>query len=112
MTMTAEQLQAHLSAHMSEAQLEEYVRETAERFKRPYFHPRRSDRSVPGWPDDQIIVDDCLLVAELKTMTGKVSPDQADWLDAYRQVQRVVVRVWRPDCRDEIADVLRNGVPR
>ena len=52
--------------------------------------------SPAGEPDLRMVRTGRLLVWELKSDTGIVSPAQQEWLDAYRQVPGVDVRVVRP----------------
>lgn len=60
-----------------------------------------------GWPDLYAVRGDRALAAELKADRGRVSPEQAAWLDALRAAG-VSVHVWRPaDYPDAIAAVLR-----
>ena len=66
--------------------------------------PARPVRNAPGWPDLLLLRDQTLVVVELKSDRGRVSPEQEGWLTAFRRVARVVVCVWRP--RD-LEDVIR-----
>ena len=47
-----------------------------------------------------------LVLAELKTEKGKVSPAQVAWLERLEQCAGVEVYLWRPSHRDEIERVL------
>lgn len=58
-----------------------------------------------GFPDLILCRGPRLVVAELKSRRGKLSPDQLDWLEAWRQVGAEVF-VWRPDDWDDICRVL------
>jgi hypothetical protein len=64
-------------------------------------------RNPPGFPDILAIRGDTLLVAELKSDRGRVSPEQHLWLEAFRAVRRIVVVVWRPRDVDTAVEVLR-----
>jgi hypothetical protein len=59
-----------------------------------------------GFPD-LCLVRDRIVFAELKAERGRLSPDQAAWLDAIGRVPGAEVHVWRPSDLDAIAEVLR-----
>jgi hypothetical protein len=60
------------------------------------FHPFDSRRSAAGWPDLALCRNGRLVLAELKTATGRVSPDQRRWLAALSAVPGVETYLWRP----------------
>lgn len=60
------------------------------------YHTHNSKRSAAGWPDLALVRNGVLILSELKTDTGKVSPDQEKWLTLLRAVPGVRVRLWRP----------------
>jgi hypothetical protein len=79
------------------------------------YHTYFSDRSESGFPDLYMIrpATGQALVAELKTMRGRLSPAQEAWFEAFRAHQAVVdasaaaeprktplfgVYLWRPCC--------------
>jgi hypothetical protein len=79
---------------MSEADLERAVRDLLTVHGLWGYHPFDSRRSAPGWPD-WVVLGTRVLFRELKTQSGRLSPDQrrvgyllqaagADWA------------VWRP----------------
>lgn len=49
-----------------------------------------------GFPDLVLVKGERLLFAELKSATGKLTPEQQAWLDALRQVPGIEAYVWRP----------------
>jgi len=69
------------------------------------YHTHDSRRSEPGWPD-LALVRDRLVMAELKTDTGRVSDDQQQWL-ALLTAAGVETYLWRPKDVDEVLSVLR-----
>lgn len=83
------------------------------RWRRAHFRP---GRTMAGWrtpvagdgagfPDLILLKGARIVVAELKARRGRLSPDQLDWLEAWRQVG-VEVYVWRPDDWDTIGRIL------
>lgn len=69
------------------------------------YHTHNSRRSEPGWPD-LALVRDRLVMAELKTDTGRVSDDQRRWL-AMLDAAGVETYLWRPKDLAEVLVVLR-----
>ena len=61
-----------------------------------------------GFPD-LLLTRDRILAVELKSETGKLSEDQAVWLDAFR-LAGVETFVWRPSDAAEVLAVLRRRV--
>lgn len=68
------------------------------------YHTHDSRRSEPGWPD-LALVRDRLVMAELKTETGRVSTAQSDWLAALRDAG-VETHLWRPSDWDAVLATL------
>lgn len=73
------------------------------------YHTHDSRRSEPGWPD-LALVRDRLVMAELKTDTGRISPDQQRWLDLLGGAG-IETYVWRPRDIDEVLAVLKRRRP-
>jgi len=77
------------------------------------YHSYFSDRSERGFPDVMLLRPERgeMIFAELKTMNGRLSPMQEDWLGALRACAGDNVRVffWRPCCWNsgEIAAALQ-----
>jgi len=61
-----------------------------------WYHTRDSRQFRPGWPDLVLTRDGRLIVAELKTDTGRVTRDQQAWLDKLAACHGVTAHVWRP----------------
>lgn len=97
--------QAVLNA-IPEKDLENTVRSIAIRNGWRFFHPFWMQRSEPGWPDCFMLRGERVVVAELKTERGKVTPAQEEWLAAFRKIPAIEVYVWRPSDRDAIEEVL------
>jgi hypothetical protein len=82
---------------VTEAQLQDAIRELAQIRGWLFFHPYDSRRSTPGWPDLFLVHPRTgdVVVAELKSTSGRVSQAQQTWIDAFAAAG-VVVNVWRP----------------
>jgi hypothetical protein len=82
---------------VTEAQLQDAIRDLAKLRGWLFFHPYDSRRSTPGWPDLFLIHPRTgeIVVAELKSAKGRVSVAQQEWIDAFAAAG-VVVHVWRP----------------
>ncbi|HEX3331846.1 MAG TPA: VRR-NUC domain-containing protein [Gaiellales bacterium] len=59
------------------------------------FYDTEPVGSPPGWPDLTLCRDGVLLFRELKTDTGRLSPEQRRWEDDL-QACGMDVSVWRP----------------
>ena len=60
-----------------------------------------------GLPDYVAVRGGRLIMAELKSSTGKLSPDQQLWHDELVLVLGIEVYVWRPRDWDEIVETLK-----
>jgi len=81
-----------------------------------HFRPARTEHGWrtalsghQGFPDYIAVKSSRLLIFELKTEKGKVSPAQQEWLDALSNVgdKDVQVYLWRPSDLDTIVEALR-----
>lgn len=61
------------------------------------YHTHNSRRSAPGFPDLVLVSEHrCrALFRELKTDTGRLSPDQFDWITSM-SLAKLDAGVWRP----------------
>lgn len=89
------------AAPESEAGFQAAVVELALLLSWQVFHPFDSRRSAAGWPDLSMVRDGRLILAELKSARGRVTPEQREWLAALEQVAAasggaVSVHLWRP----------------
>lgn len=67
------------------------------------YHTHDSRRSAPGFPDLVLAKPGRLIFAELKTNTGKLTPEQATWLNVLAHtVTGVEVYQWTPRDWDTI----------
>jgi len=79
-----------------EAALQAFVRAECRRRGLLHYHTHRSDRSEPGFPDSVIVGPGRLLFRELKSQTGRASPDQLRWLQRLRAAGADAA-IWTPD---------------
>lgn len=70
------------------------------------YHPWLSIHSARGWPDLALCRPPRLILAELKTATGKLTAAQTRWLDLLGACPGVEVHVWRPADIEAVAGVL------
>jgi hypothetical protein len=87
---------------MTERDLQQAVVHVARLYGWRVYHTWTSIHSNAGFPDLVLVRDGRLVVVELKSDRGVLSPAQDAWLADLRQTP-VEVYVWRPD-------VLSNGV--
>lgn len=91
---------------MTERDLEYFVRDVAKTFGWHYHHTWLSIHSSAGYPDDTMIKDGRLIIAELKSEKGQPTPEQYFWLEELAEVPGIEVFLWRPSDRDEIIETL------
>lgn len=70
------------------------------------YHTYDSRRSAAGFPDLFLVRPPRIVVAELKSSRGRITPAQRAWLDLLARCSGVETYVWRPAGFDEIARVL------
>lgn len=75
------------------------------------YHPYSSLRSTAGFPDLTLVNSErgLLVMAEVKTNRGRVSPEQLDWLVGLRAAG-VYAPLWRPRIAGAISDWLYDPV--
>ncbi len=71
------------------------------------YHTHDSRKSAKGFPD-LVLVRERLLFAELKTSTGKTTPEQDKWIEAIR-LSGAAAHVWKPENWPEIVEILSNS---
>ncbi len=101
---TAQYLDAQAKA-MSEDHLLRTVKAMATRLGWRTMHQLHSIGTEPGWPDLVMVRDERLVIRELKSMKGRLTPAQLGWLAALTDAG-VDVGVWRP------ADLLNGTILR
>ena len=96
-------------AHVTEKSWQGTVIAVAKTHGWMVYHTHDSRKSAPGFPDILAIspTRSRLVVAELKTSIGVVSPEQDRWLKAFAEVRTSpMVYIWRPGDLEEINEVL------
>ena len=94
---------------MTEAQFQQQIIAMARLLGWRVYHTHDSRRSEPGFPD-LTLVRDRIVFLEVKTETGRLSPEQADWIAAINAAGGAALVV-RPSMWDEIVHALRRRVP-
>ena len=94
------------SPPMTEAQLQDAVITAAELWGWRWHHETDSRRTRPGWPDLLLVRDGLCLVLEMKSATGRVTEEQAEWIEALGAVDGITAAVIRPNSLDAVARVL------
>ena len=59
-----------------------------------------------GFPDLVMVKRARLIFAEVKSDTGKLSPEQKDWITALTCSMRCECYIWKPENWDEIVEIL------
>lgn len=80
---------------MRESQLQDTIVQLCKLFGVAWYHPYCSRRSVPGWPDLALCGARRMILRELKTETGKLTPEQERWGLMLRHAGQDW-DVWRP----------------
>lgn len=104
---------------MREADLQRSVVELARIFGwetmhvRPTLGGRRhgwtTSTTLKGWPDLTLIRPPRLIFAELKSATGRLTPEQQSVMDLLSRCVGVETYVWRPGDLDGIAQILKRS---
>ena len=112
-----------VNGKITEKELRTSIVRAARQFGWRVYFTWTSMHSPAGFPDLCMVRGNRLIFAELKTETGKVSPDQQAWLDDLDALyacdrvgdpmQRVEVYLWRPADIDEAYRILmgEQGTP-
>lgn len=75
------------------------------------FHDTDSRQSRVGFPDLVATNGRVLLLVELKSMKGRIRPEQQAWADALSGVTTLVSGIFRPDQTDALYGLIRRGCP-
>ena len=75
------------------------------------YHTHDSRKSEPGFPDLTMTRNGRMVYAELKTQSGRTTPEQDAWLAALAECDGNEVFVWRPSDFQEITETLALARP-
>ena len=89
-------LAAHNARRMTEAELEENIRDACTKFGIIRFHVRFSLGTTPGLPDDILIGPSGILWRECKNQKNKPTPEQAKTGEALTAIGQDFA-IWRPE---------------
>ena len=106
-TVPAADVLADVHARMSEKEWQAQVVKAAKACGWLIYHTWNSANSAAGFPDLVLVRDDRILFVELKTVKGKVSLAQQEWLTILEATGKVETAVWRPNQWDEVERSLR-----
>jgi hypothetical protein len=95
------------SRPISEEALLQHIRALAKRTGWLTYHTHDSRRSEDGWPDLVLCDGKRLIIAELKSATGKLTPEQMSWLALLAHTGKVECYVWRPTDWEGIVAILQ-----
>jgi hypothetical protein len=90
----------------TEADFQKKITDLASLLNLKWHHETDSRKSPKGWPDLVISGPEHVLFVELKSEKGRVTAEQAEWLDALDRAGGNVY-VWRPSMWDDIEKTLR-----
>lgn len=90
---------------MTEAQFLAAVLDLARLFGWRAYHTHDSRRSAPGFPDLVLVKPPRIVFAELKSLTGRVTAEQAAWLADLRACG-LTAGVWTPRDLQDVARTL------
>lgn len=99
-----------LAHDISEREWQAQIISLAKQLSWRVYHTFDSRRSAHGFPD-LVLVRERTLFVELKSETGKLSPAQAEWLEALTQAGALVY-LWRPSHLEEAARILSRRAER
>jgi hypothetical protein len=98
-------MSSELDYFVTEAQLQSTIIEEAVLMGWNYYHTRFSILSKRGFPD-LVLVRERVVYMELKTMRGKISISQQQWIDALKAAKQEVY-VIRPCDKDLVTQILK-----
>ena len=95
-----------ITATISEKQFRQQIIDLLRLFGWKYYFTWTSLHSPSGFPDIIALRDGMLIIAELKSEKGRVTPAQKRWLEAFGGLANCWAFVWKPSMWDSIVAVL------
>jgi hypothetical protein len=92
---------------ITEKEWQAQVLELAQLLGWEHYHPYLSIRSARGFPDLVLVRPPRILLVELKSEKGKLTPAQSRWLELLGRCPGVEVHTWRPSDWDAVTEILR-----
>jgi len=102
-------LRSEIDKAMTEKEFSQQVIELAKACGWEVYHTWNSLHSAKGFPDLCMVRDDRLCFIELKSMKGKITPDQQVWLDKLFNTSKCEVHVLKPSDWDFVVALLQRG---
>ena len=99
---------ATIQPFRNESEWEAHVKHIAEGFGWRYYHTRRSDNSVAGFPDCVMVRSPRVVFVELKMdrRQSVLTLTQASWIEDLETCPGVETYVWRPSDEAQVLTVL------
>lgn len=107
MTESAGRDQVRTLHSLTEKRFEREIEDLAHALGWTSYHPYLSIRSAPGWPDLVLCRPPRLLLCEVKTEAGRLSPAQRAWLSLLAGCPGVEVYLLRPCHLQDLAAALQ-----
>lgn len=104
--ISPDELRRVLDQEQTEARFQAEIERMAKAAGWLHYHTHDSRRSQAGYPDLTLVRGRKLLFRELKTETGRVTPEQRRWLEALEAAGQDA-GVWRPRDWPAIREVLQ-----
>jgi len=95
---------------LTEKAFQSHVLALARMYQWRTFHVYDSRRSAPGFPDLLLCKPPVLLLAELKTDHGRLTPAQSEWVSVLGQCTTIATHLWRPADLPRIVEILTGRV--
>lgn len=93
---------------MTEREIQREITNAAETYGWNWYHANQPLRDRAGFPDLVLIRPPKLLICELKSKRGRVSPQQAEWIEDLTACG-VDARIVRPDDLEAVLTILRGA---
>jgi len=113
-TMTTDEYNDALMAAMTEAEFQGWIVRLAQGYgwqRDLIYHTHDSSKSQGGFPDLVLVKPPRILLWELKSMRGRVSPAQEKWVAAFRECGMEAAILYPCDWRKVEEELSREPIP-